>query len=159
MKVVPVVAPQILVVQVSRTALTVMNGLHATKLSKIARKRKRKVHMNPPPPRGKQSSCSRGRYPKSVTPAQRVKEHPSEELMVSNSTLFCNACRKELSLKANIVRNHIKSAKHENGNKKLKSKEAREKEISVALQLHNEKAHEGESLQIDQNIIIGGKGW
>ena len=52
--------------------------------------------------------------------------------------------------KANIVRNYIKSTKHENGKKKLKWKEAREKEISVALQLHNEKAHEeDESLPID----------
>ena len=35
----------------------------------------------------------------------------------------------------------------------MKSKEAREKEISVALPLHNKKAREGESLPIDQQVF------
>ena len=47
--------------------------------------------------------------PKSVMPAQRVKEHPGEALCVSNAKLFCCACREELSLKANILKSHIKS--------------------------------------------------
>ena len=127
-----------------------MNGLRAPKPSDIARKRKTRVN----PPKGKRRSCSRGLCdPKFVTPSQRVKEHSGEELVVSNGKLFCQACREELSLKANIVKNHIKSGKHKYGKQKLKSKEAREGDISVALQAHNEKTHqEGESLPISQQV-------
>ena len=58
----------------SSTALTVI--YEWTSCTEIARKRK--VRTNPPPSKGKGRSCSRGHCdPKSVTPAQRVKEHPS----------------------------------------------------------------------------------
>ena len=132
------------------TVLSIMNGLRAPKPSDIARKRKTRVN----PPKGKRRSCSRGLCdPKFVTPSQHVKEHSGEELVVSNGKLFCQACREELSLKANIVKNHIKSGKHKYGKQKLKSKEAREGDISVALQAHNEKTHqEGESLPISQQV-------
>ena len=136
----------------STSTMTVMNSLRAPKLSEISRKRR--VRTNPLPPKGKRRSCSRGFCdPKSVTPAQRVKEHIGEELSVSNGKLFCNACREELSLRANILKNHIKSTKHQEGKKKLESKVAREKDIALALQSHNDTTHlEGESLPMNLQV-------
>ena len=82
-----------------------------------------------------------------------MREHPNEELSVSNGRLFCNACREELSLKATVLKNHLKSSKHDEGKKKLKTKGAREKDISLALEKHNEKNHlEGETLPINQQV-------
>ena len=48
--------------------------------------------VNPGPPRGKRRSAGRGNFePKSVTPAQRVREVPDEQLCVSAGKLFCQA--------------------------------------------------------------------
>lgn len=56
-----------------------------------------------------------------------------------------------MSLKSTVVNNHIKSAKYQQGKEKLKTKEAHERDITTALQVHNQKNHhEGESLSIDQ---------
>ena len=67
----------------------------------------RAVHRNPPPA-GKRRSRGRGaNEPKSVTPRQRVSEHPGEWLTVSNKRLFCKACREELSLVSSVINNHL----------------------------------------------------
>jgi len=129
---------------------SILSTLQAPRLSEITRKRR--VRTNPP--KGKPRSCSRGLCdPKSVRPAQRVKEHPEEELTVSNGKLFCRACREELSLKSTVVNNHIKSVKHTEGKEKLKTKEKKERDIASALAVHNRETHqEGESLPVDQQI-------
>ena len=51
------------------------------------------------------------RFTISVSPSQRVKEFPNEELTVSNKRLFCNACREEVGLKSTVVGNHMRSKK------------------------------------------------
>ena len=108
---------------VTSLPISILSTLRAPRLSEIARKRR--VRTNPP--KGKRRSCSRGLCdPKSVRPGQRVKEHPEEELTVSNGKLFCRACREELSLKSTVVNNHIKSIKHTEGKEKLKTKEKNE---------------------------------
>lgn len=100
---------------------TIFNSLRAPKPSELARKRISRN--NPPPPNGKRRSSSRGNCdPKNVTPSQRVKENVNEELCVSNGKLFCNACREELSLKATVLKNHLKSTKHDMGKKRLQEK-------------------------------------
>ena len=92
--------------------VSLLDRLKAPTPSDLARKRK--IACNPPP-KGKKRSCGRGaNNPKSVTPIQRVKEHPDECLTVSNKQLFCRACREELSLISSVVHNHVKSAKHHN---------------------------------------------
>ena len=129
---------------------SLLSVLRCPKAAEISRKRK--VRANPP--RGKKRSCSRSLCdPKSITPVQRVKEHPSEALSISNGKLFCVACREELSLKANVVKNHLKSDKHKKGKRKLESKDARERDIVTALQKHNQTSHlEGETLPIEQQV-------
>jgi hypothetical protein len=52
---------------------------------------------------------------------------------VSRGKLFCNGCREEVSLKNSSVKNHMRSAKHSEGKKKLARKEKREQEIAIAL--------------------------
>ena len=62
-------------------------------------------------------SCSAD--PKSVTPIQRVREFPKEDLSQSAGKLFCNACREELSVKLGIIKFHVASSKHLAGKEAL----------------------------------------
>lgn len=50
--------------------------------------------------RGKHPRCNSD--PSSVTPSQRVKEFPNEQLKVSSGKVFHEACREELSIKKSI---------------------------------------------------------
>ena len=89
--------------------------------------------------------------PKSVTPSQWVSEHPGEYLTVSNKHLFCRACREELSLISSVVHNHVKSAKHRAGKKRLGIKEKCEQDIAKDLKASDEVTHPvGETLPQDQ---------
>ena len=112
-------------------AVSLLDKLRSPKASELSRKRK--VQENPS--KGKRRHLPRGSQtdPKSVTPSQRVREFPTEQLTVSAGKLFCSACREELGLKRSVVQAHIKAAKHADGKKRLERKEAREKDISEAL--------------------------
>ena len=94
----------------SSTAHSTPRHLRCPQPSSLARKRK--VDRNPS---GKKRSRGAGPYdPKSISP-QHVEEFPNESLCVVNNKLFCSACHECLLLKTSIIRNHIKSAKHEIG--------------------------------------------
>ena len=111
--------------------VSLLDRLKAPKPFDLARKRK--VASNPPP-KGKKRCRRRGmNNPKSVTPSQRVKENPKECLTVSNKQLFCKACWEELSLISCVVHNHVKSAKHQAGKKRLAAKEVNDTDIAEAL--------------------------
>ena len=92
----------------SSSTRSVFDALKAPALSDLTRKRS--VHCNPPP-KGKRRARGEGSSePKSITVSQRVKEFPEECLEVTGagkSKLFCKACRKELSLKKNIIVSHM----------------------------------------------------
>ena len=80
----------------SNTAISLLDRLKAPKKSVLTRKRK--IFTNPqrePGTRKKRPSCSSN--PKSVMPAQRVREFPNECFTVSARTLFCEACRQEVA--------------------------------------------------------------
>ncbi len=115
--------------------------------------RKRKVRSNPPPT-GKRRNFARGHNdPKSVTPLQRIKEFPGEELAVSAGKLFCNACREEISVKVSVLKSHLQSEKHSRSKQQLLAKEVRERDIATSLQRHQKDSHlEGESLPISQQV-------
>ena len=102
--------------------------------------RKRKTAYNPPKGK-KKTKGSTTAEPKSINPQQRVRHFPGEPLIVSNKKLFCSACREQLSMKMSSLKNHIQTSKHKDGVKRLKSKEAREKNIAEALKTHNQDAH------------------
>ena len=130
---------------------SVLERLKAPTPSALARKRR--VHANTPPVGKKKSTGSRKADPTSITPRQRAREFPREELVESAGKLFCRACREELALKKNIVVSHVKSTKHQQSKDKLKSKILREKDIAVALKAHDEDTHrKGEKLPEEQNV-------
>ena len=52
------------------------------------------------------------------------------------SKLFCNACREELSLRRNIVSNHVASSKHKCSKEKLASRDRKERDIAKHLEEH-----------------------
>ena len=69
---------------------------------------------------------------------------------MSAGKLFCTTCREELGLKRFVIQDHIKSAKHADGKKRLERKEARE-DISEALRKHDQAVHQkGETLPESQ---------
>jgi len=99
---------------------SILDRLKAPTTSALARKRR--VHANTPPVGKKKSTGSRKADPTSITPRQRAREFPGEELVESAAKLFCRACHEELALKKNIVVSHVKSTKHQQSKDKLKSK-------------------------------------
>ena len=130
--------------------VSVLSRLKAPRASDLARKRKVAVN----PPKGKRGCRgATAAEPKNITALQRVKEFLDQPLCVLNRKLFCNACRQEMSLKMSSMRNHIRSTKHEESCRRLKSKEAREKSIADALAVHNEESHlKGETLPPNQQV-------
>lgn len=126
--------------------VSLLDRLKSPKASDLARKRK--VQSNPPvgmkrSKKGKNSALA----PKSITPYDRVKEHPGEPLTVTTGTLFCSACREQLSVKSQVIKLHLKSAKHQKGKERLKTNEKQQVDISKALQAYSSKHHPvGENL-------------
>ena len=117
---------------------SVLDRLRSPQCSEISRKRSVKTN----PPAGKRQCKGRcASDPKGVELRKRVQDFPNEMLKVSAGVLFREACREELGLKKSIVQNHIRSKKHEDSKKKREMKEAREKNIAVALAKHNEEQH------------------
>jgi hypothetical protein len=56
--------------------------------------------------------------------------------------------------KSSTVKNHIRSTKHADAKKKLRMKEAREKDTAIALKAHNSTDHlEGENLPEAQQVL------
>uniref|UniRef100_A0A1X7T065 DUF659 domain-containing protein n=1 Tax=Amphimedon queenslandica TaxID=400682 RepID=A0A1X7T065_AMPQE len=89
----------------------------------------------------------------SVSPYQRVKEFPNENLTVSGGKLFCNGCREELGLKATVVKLHVKSNKHKLGKEKLQGRNKEEIDIAQAFDTYNQKEHlAGETLSNDLQV-------
>ena len=108
-----------------------LSVLRVPKLSDLTRKRK--VQCNPGKCKKVRSSSSTSSEPKGVTPQDRAKKFPNEQLSVSAGRLFCKACREELSLKSSSLMNHLKSQKHKDGKKRLDKKEASERDIVKEL--------------------------
>ena len=76
-------------------ALSLLDKLCPLKTSELSRKRK--VQENPSKGKCRRLPRESQSDPKSVTPSQRVREFPTEQLTVSASKLFCTACREELA--------------------------------------------------------------
>ena len=94
--------------------------------------------------------------PKTISPRLRLNEFPNECLGVygkEGSKLFCNACREELSLRRNIVSNHVASRKHKCSKEKLASRDRRERDIAKHLEEHDVLTHPvGETLPMEQRV-------
>ncbi len=107
--------------ELTSPCVSLLQRLRSHMTSELARKRK--IDRNPRP-KGKIKARGQGANgPKSVSPSQHVSENPGECLTVSSKRLFCTACREELSLVSCVVRNDVKSVKHQAGKKRLDAKE------------------------------------
>ena len=76
--------------------------------------------------------------PKTVSARERVNEFPDLCLTVTGKKPFCNACREELSLRKNIITNHVGCNKHNCGKERLHLNEVRERDIAKCLKAHDE---------------------
>ena len=83
----------------SDVVTTLLSKLKALTVSNLARKRR--VSRNPARS-SKRSKTAVTTEPK-ISPASRVREFPNECLTVSNSKLFCTACRDPLSVKKSVI--------------------------------------------------------
>ena len=58
-------------------------------------------------------------------------------------------------MKRSVIQGHINSTKHADGKKRLERKEAREKDISMALRKHDQEVHQkGETLPESQRVYL-----
>ena len=138
----------------SAHSLSILDVLRPPTRSKLTRKRK--VDSNPPP-KGKRRARGEGSTePKTVSPRQRVDEFPDERLTVTGkggSRLFCNACREELSLRRNVIANHVASNKHKTSKEKLVSRDSKERDIAQFLAADDALTHRvGETLPMEQRV-------
>ena len=105
--------------------VSLLDRLRAPKKSELTRKR---TNLPREGMHKKRPSCSSNL--KSVTPAQRVREFLNECFTVSARTLFCDACRQEVSLRRSIIKNHIRSSKHSKMKESLKEKKGKDEDIA-----------------------------
>ena len=127
-----------------RTVVSLLDRLRSPTPSDLSRKRS--VQSNPPVGRKRSKKGGSSVFaPKSISPYyDRVKQHPGESLTLRNGKLFCSGCREEVSTKNCVLKQHIKSAKHQRGKERLKSNEM---DLVEALQTYNMKHHPvGENL-------------
>ena len=127
---------------------SLLDVLKAPQASELARKRK--IDSNPPV--GKKRSRGQGSSkPKSVSAKDRVNEFPDECLTVDRSgKLFCSACREELSLRKNIITNHIACKKHKTSKEKAKTSN---QDIIDSLRIYDAEYHPvGETLPMSQRV-------
>ena len=125
------------------TVSSLINRLKRPTVSDLSRKRK--VQTNPP--RGTKRGKGAVAAEPSVSPSDRIREFPDEQLSTVLGKLFCNACRENVSVKKSIIIQHIKSVKHATGKARLALKEKKERDIADMLLKYDKTVHPvGESL-------------
>ena len=130
-----------------------LDRLQAPKRSELSRTRK--VATNGKGCKQRHVSCSlSSSESKGITPQQRLKQFPDENLVVSCNKWFCEAYKEEVSLKCSSVRNHIKSAKHKSSEEKMTHRQAREKDIAASLKRHNEEVHLKSETCLNSNKLL-----
>ena len=118
----------------SSSSASILDRLKPPEKSDLARKRKIERPKTTGADKKRKSGASNQTDPKTVSPADRVKQFPGECLEAKHGKLFCVACREELSLKKSTVKNHIYSGnKHQDAKDRLAKKEARERDIADSL--------------------------
>ena len=144
-------SPESEVLKEKEAVVSLLDRLKAPTPADIARPRK--IQKNDPPKGQRRSKGPSSSDPKGITPSQRVREFDKEALTVSHGHLFCTACREQLSLKRCVIKNHIRSKKHESSKKRLEKKEARERNIADSLTKYNTEVHpRGETLPQEQQV-------
>ena len=144
---------QIETLQVSSPLISILDKLKAPTKSDLARKRKVEKPKPTAEAKKRKSTVPNQTDPKTVTPAQRIRDFPNECLEIKNNKLFCVACREVLSLKKSTVKNHITGDKHKNAKEKLSKKTARERDIVESLRAYDKSVEPaGTSVSMEQRV-------
>ena len=136
----------------SVTVVSLLDRLRSPTPSDLARKRS--VQSNPPVGRKRSKKGGSSVFaPKNISPYDRIKRYPGESLTLKKGKLFCSGCREEISTKSCVIKQHVKSTKHQRAKERLKSNEKREMDLVEALQTYSRKHHPvGENLPEDTRI-------
>ena len=123
-----------------RSLLDVLKAPQASDLT-----RKRKIDSNPPV--GQKRSKGQG----TSEPNGRSAQFPDECLTVSRGgKLFYSVCREELSLRKNIITNHISCKKHKTSKEKVRTSKAKDQTI---MRIYDAEHHPvGETLPMSQYV-------
>lgn len=113
--------------------------------------RKRKINVNRGGEGGNRQSVSRNEEPNhapQVSAKKRLEEFSKESFkVVSNTVLFCQACKEEISVKKSVITGHIASKQHSTNKEKLAKAKEREMDIAEALnKFHKEHYSKAEAL-------------
>lgn len=121
----------------SSSPVSLLSVLRPPKSSELSRKQV--VNHNPPKGKKRAKGPNCHSDPKFITPEQRLMDarYANECLIVSNKKLFCHVCREKLSVKASVINNHIKSAKHKSSKTRLDKKQKNDVEIVEAMKAYD----------------------
>lgn len=110
--------------------------------------RKRKVATNKGGNRRNAKKKSEKDYEPQVSATTRLEEFKDESLKaMSNTVLFCNACKEEISVKKSVIKGHVQSKKHIAYKEKLKTTKKKELDIAEAFAKFDKQHHpKGETL-------------
>ena len=128
-------------VEGNNLVVNALSILRAPRKSELACKRKLKVNQQKQHTRNVQAKTSTA--PK-VSALARIREFPDEhfkDTATDKGSIFCEACREEISVKRSTILNHIKAQKHLSGKEKLDQKKQREKDLAETLRAHDDKNH------------------
>ena len=135
------------------SSLSILDVLKAPDKSDLARKRKTEKPRTTGADKKRKSRAPNQTDPKTVSPADRVKQFPGECLEAQHGKLFCAACREELSLKKSTVKSHIYSGnKHKDAKDRLAKKEARERDIAHSLVVYDKTEESGTSVSMAERV-------
>ena len=96
----------------SSTQLTLLDRLKSPTLSDLARKRKLASNPANPPKGMKRGKGAVSHEPQSVTPSQRMREFPGENLSVFCTALFLNSSQIIISIILSIIGGFRKHYRH-----------------------------------------------
>ena len=135
------------------SSLSILDVLKAPDKSDLARKRKTEKPKTTGADKKRKSRAPNQTDPKTVSPADHVKQFPGECLEAQHDKLFCAACREELSLKKSTVKSHIYSGnKHKDAKDRLAKKEARERDIAHSLVVYDKMEQSGTSVSMAERV-------
>ena len=105
--------------------------------SLASHERKRAMRQNPPP-KGQRSTKRSGERktpePKKETAKARIARHPKEELqLIRGDTIFCRACKQEISAKHANFHSHLSSQKHKNRVEEIRKRTGEDTRINTFI--------------------------
>lgn len=92
--------------------------------------------------------------PRTVSPAECLKQFPNEYLVVRVGKVFFEACHEELALKKSTIKTHLYSGeKHPSAKQKLAREEAQEHDIAQSLIAYDKEVEQaGQTVSMEMRV-------